>query len=97
MKKPHRGDQLTIRYQGALLNARCDEVADSPKGGPGAAAFSIVSQTGFVRGSEAHLIRGGDELALRVERVSVVGHRRINIISLGGIFETAGASVPANL
>jgi hypothetical protein len=95
MKKPLRGDQLTIRYEGALLRARCDEVADAPKRGAGAVSFTIVSQTGFVRGREAHLIQGASELPVQVERVSVVGHRRINIVMLGGVFDTALAPVGA--
>jgi hypothetical protein len=87
MKKPFRGDQLTIRYEGAVLKARCDEIADSPARGPGGASFTIVSQSPFVRGRGAQLIRGTDELAIQVERVSVVGHRRLNIVLFGGLFE----------
>jgi hypothetical protein len=94
MKKPLRGDQLTIRYEGAVLRARCDEIIDSPTHGPGAATFTIVSQSPFVRGHQAHLIHGADELSLQVERVSVVGHRHINIILLGGIFEMPVAAIP---
>jgi hypothetical protein len=87
MKKPSRGDQLTIRYEGALLRARCDEIADAPKRGDGAASLTIVSQVGFVRGKAAQLISGEQELSLLVERVSTVGHRHINIVSLGGTFD----------
>lgn len=97
MKKPLRGDQLTIRYEGALLKARCDEITDSPARGPGAASFTIVSQTSFVRGREAHLLQGASEVQVRVERVTVVGHRHINIVLLGGNFDTPGviAEAPA--
>ena len=93
MKKPHRGDQLTIRYDGVLLKARCDEVADTPARGSGAASFTIVSQTGFVRGKEAHLISGQQELPVHVERVMAVGHRHVNIVLLGGVFETAATVI----
>lgn len=89
MKKPLRGDQLTIRYEGALLRARCDEISDAPARGPGAASLTIVSQTSFVRGHAAQLIQGASESPLLVERVSVVGHRRMNIILLGGVFDSA--------
>lgn len=88
MKQPLRGDQLTLRYDGALLNARCDEIAETPARGPGAASFTIVSQTTFIRGREAQLIKGGVELAVQVERVTLVGHRRMNIVLLRGTFDT---------
>ena len=97
MKKPLRGDQLTIRYEGALLRARCDEISDTPTRGPGAASFTIVSQTPFVRGREAQLVQGASEMPLNVERVSVVGHRHINIILLGGIFEAPAAVAPVEI
>jgi hypothetical protein len=94
MKKPSHGEELTIRYQGATLRARCSEVLETPNRGFGSANFTIVSASRFVRGGEAALVRGADELPLQIERVTVVGHRNANIVSFHGTFDFAAAAVP---
>ena len=97
MRKPHHGDQLTIRYDGAVLRARCDDITEHPNRGPGAANFTIVSPARFERGHEAHLLQGPDELAIQVLRVTPVGHHRatkMNVVLFGAAFDgnTAVAS-----
>jgi len=96
MKKPHHGDLLTIRYQGAILRATCDGVTEVSARAPGAANFSIVSQTVFERGREAHLLQGQNELPIQVLRVTTVGHQRVNrtnVVLFSAIFEQP---VPVN-
>ena len=98
MKKPHHGDQLTIRYHGTTLRATCDGVTEVPSQGAGAASFSIVSQTPFERGQEAQLIQGPDELPIQVQRVTSVGHHRVhkmNVVSFLAIFDGLSAAVSA--
>jgi hypothetical protein len=90
MKKPIHGDELTIRYSGAMVRARCDEIVETPTRGAGAARFTIVSQTRFERGHEAHLLEGAKELSIQVERVTMMGHRKANIVSFFGIFDSPG-------
>jgi hypothetical protein len=95
MKKPIYGDELNIRYLGAMVRARCDEVTEMPSRGAGSARFTIVSQTPFEKGKEAHLIEGRSEIPIQVERVTMMGHRKINIVSFHGIFEGAVSPVAA--
>jgi hypothetical protein len=100
MKKPLHGDYLNVRYEGATLRVRCDDITETPNRGVGAANFTIVSDTQFQRGHEAHLIAGAEELPVQVERVTIVGRRRMNIVLFRGVFlesaAVAGAmSVPS--
>src|SRR5690349_10102884 len=88
MKKPHHGDYLNVRYEGALLRLRCDDVTETPSRGPGTANLTFVSDTQFQRGHQAHLINGAEELPAQVERVSIVGRRRTNIVLLHCAFAT---------
>jgi hypothetical protein len=88
MKKPIHGEELTIRYKGAVLKTLCGEVTDLPVRGAGAAKFNIVCKTAFQRGGDATLVEGGFELPIKVERVTVMGHNRLNIVSLSGEFES---------
>ena len=97
MKKPLHGDQLTIRYDGALVRARCDDVTEVPKRGAGAAQFSIASTSRFERGHAAQLIQGPNELPLEVVRVTAVGHsrgNRIHVVLFSGIFDSSTISAP---
>jgi len=87
MKKPIHGDELTIRYQGAVVKAMCNEVMELPARGIGAAKFTIVSKSIFQNGSEAMLLEGTNEMALKVERVTLMPHKRINIVSFFGVFD----------
>jgi hypothetical protein len=89
MKKPHHGDYLNVRYEGALLRLRCDDVTETPNRGLGTANLTFVSDTQFQRGHQAHLINGSEELPVQVERVSIVGRRRTNIVLLHGAFAMA--------
>jgi len=84
MKKPHHGDYLNMRYDGALLRLRCDDITETPNRGVGTANLTIVSNTPFQRGHQAHLINGSEELSVQIERVTVVGRR--NIVLLHGSF-----------
>jgi hypothetical protein len=86
MKKPIHGEELTIRYNGAIVKARCGEVTDLIE--PGCAKFNIVSKIPFQRGSDATLMEGPTEMTVKVERVTTMGHKPINIVSLSGIFES---------
>lgn len=100
MRKPHHGDQLTIRYDGAVLRARCDDITEMPSRGPGQANFSIVSPTQFERGHAAQLLQGPDELAIQVLRVTPVGHHRttkMNVVLFSAEFDgnTGTAARPA--
>ena len=88
MKKPLLGDYLNVRYEGSILRVRCDDVTETPTRGEGAANFTIVSDAQFQRGHDAHLLLGADELLVHVDRVSVVGNRRRNIVQLHGTFDT---------
>jgi hypothetical protein len=103
MKKPVYGDELTIRYQGAMLKATCNEVTEMPRRGPGAAKITIVSKTIFHNGGEAFLLSAGEEASMRVERVTTMPHKRINIVSFFGLFDApvivseVAAITPANL
>jgi hypothetical protein len=92
MKKPIHGEELTIRYNGAILKARCGEVTDLFAREPGCAKFNIVSKIPFQRGSDAILMEGHTELTVKVERVTTMGHKPVNIVSLSGIFETSKAA-----
>lgn len=96
MKKPIHGDELTIRYQGATLKAQCSEVLEMPKRGPGAAKFTIVSKSLFHNGGEAFLMEGATEMAVRVERVTSMPHKRVNIVSFYGVFDSPAAAVAAH-
>jgi hypothetical protein len=92
MRKPLHGDQLTIRYEGALVRARCDDVTEAPNRGVGAAQFTIVSPARFERGHPAQLIQGANELPVEVLRVTAIGHHRvskINVVLFSGIFDSA--------
>ena len=92
MRKPLHGDQLTIRYDGALVRARCDDVTENPKHGIGAADFTIVSQTHFQRGKEATLLEGASEVAIQILRVTPVGHHRntkVNVVLFSGLFDSS--------
>lgn len=98
MKKPVQGDQLTIRYDGAIVRARCDDVTETVNGGPGAASFTIVSPTRFERGKQAHLLQGPNEMPVQVVRVTTVGHHRvskINVILFSGVFDGTLKSEPS--
>jgi len=88
MKKPLHGEYLTIRYENATLRVRCDDITETPSRGAGAANFTIVSNTPFKRGEEAHLLAGASELPVQIERVTCVGNRKLNIVLFRGIFET---------
>jgi hypothetical protein len=92
MKKPIYGDQLSILYKGAVVTAMCNEITETPKGGPGAARFTILSKTLFKNGTEAHLIDGTKEMPITVERVTEMRHKNVNIISFRGIFDTAATA-----
>jgi hypothetical protein len=93
MKKPLLGDYLNVRYAGAMHRVRCDDITETPSRGAGAANFTIISDVQFQRGQDAQLIVGSDELIVHVDRVSVVGNRRRNIVQLHGVFD-APASQP---
>jgi hypothetical protein len=98
MKKPIHGDELTLRYQGMTLKAICNEVMELPDRGAGAAKFTITSRTMFRRDEEAFLLMRGDEMALKVERVTNLPHKQLYIISLFGLFggqSVASAPAPA--
>lgn len=87
MKKPIHGDPLSILYNGALVNATCSEITETPTAGPGAARLTILSRTLFKNGAEAKLMDGPNELALVVDRVTEMRHRNLNIVSFRGVFE----------
>ena len=87
MKKPIHGDELTIRYQGATVTARCNDVTELPKNGPGAAKLTIHSKVLFHNGGQATLTDGATEMPLRVERVTSLPHERTNLISFYGLFD----------
>jgi hypothetical protein len=87
MKKPLHGEYLNVRYDSAMLRVRCDDVTETPNRGLGSANFTVVSDVQFQRGHQAHLILGFDELAVDVERVTIVGSRRRNIVQFHGVFE----------
>ena len=87
MKKPLHGEYLNVRYEGAMLRVRCDDVTETPNRGPGSVNFTIISDTQFQRGHPDQLILGADELPIDIERVTVVGNRRRNIVLFRGIFE----------
>jgi hypothetical protein len=92
MRKPLHGDQLTIRYDGAIVRARCDDITENPIRGVGAANFTIVSGARFERGHEAMLLEGPNETAIQVVRVTAVGHHRankVNIVLFSAIFDSA--------
>ena len=67
--------------------ARCNEVTELPKNGPGAAKFTILSKILFHNGGQAMLMSGNTELPLRVERVTSIPQKRINIVSFYGVFD----------
>lgn len=97
MRKPLHGDQLTIRYDGAIVRARCDDVSEPPNAGPGAANFTIVSQSRFERGREAFLLQGPTEQSIHIVRVTPVGHHRankINVVLFSGIFDLPAKTEP---
>jgi hypothetical protein len=90
MRKPHHGDELTIRYAGEVFRARCDGITEHPDRGLGAANFSIVSTVHFERGGAAQLLKGPEELAINVLRVTPVGHhraRKLNIVMFTAAFD----------
>jgi hypothetical protein len=96
MKKPIHGDELTIVYKGAVVKASCAEVMELPKRGAGAAKFTILSRTLFHNGADASLMDAGREVPVRVERVTTMGHKNMNIVSFFGTFEASEtASAPA--
>lgn len=92
MKKPIHGDELTLRYQGALVKATCNEVTELPDRGAGAAKFTIISRTLFLKDGEAFLLGRGNEMSVKVERVTNLPQKHIYIVSLFGLF---GADMPA--
>jgi hypothetical protein len=89
MKKPTHGEELTIRYNGTLFKARCGDVTELSSRGPGAAKFNIVSKLVFQNGGDAVLVEGPSELPVKVERVTMMGHKHVNIVSLSGVFDGA--------
>jgi hypothetical protein len=89
MKMPMHGEELTIRYNGAVLKARCGEVTELSSRAPGTAKFNIVSKTIFQSGGDATLMQGPSELPVKVERVTMMGHKQVNIVSLSGVFDAA--------
>ena len=70
-----------------MLKARCSEVLETPGRGFGSANFTIVSGERFERGGEAALIKGRDELAIQIDRVTVMGHRKASIVLFHGMFD----------
>lgn len=95
MKKPIHGDELTIRYQGATVMARCGEITEMPGSEAGAAKFTFISKVPFHHGGQAVLVKGGSELAVRVERVTSIPQRHVNIVSLYGIFDDVATLPPS--
>lgn len=91
MKKPIHGDELTIRYDGQMVRAKCNDVTELPARALGVARFTIVSKTPFRRGTGAALMDHGSELEVNVERVTSMPHKGINIVSFVGLFDTAPA------
>jgi hypothetical protein len=87
MKKPLHGEYLNVRYEGAMLRLRCDDVTETPNRGPGCVSFTVISDSQFQRGHPAYLILGADEISIDIERVTVVGNRRRNIVLFRGVFE----------
>lgn len=93
MKKPLLGDYLNLRYAGSIHRVRCDDITETPSRGAGSANFTITSDLQFHRGDDAHLVLGPDEIPVQIDRVSVVGNRRRNIVQLHGTFDGV---TPAN-
>lgn len=91
MKKPIHGDELTIRYDGQMVRAKCNDVTELPARAPGLARFTIVSKTRFQRGAGAALMDPDGELEVNVERVTAMPHKGINIVSFVGLFDTSAA------
>jgi hypothetical protein len=92
MKRPIAGDEITIRYQGATFTEKCGEVIEIPKRAPGATRFTVFSKGVFHNGAEASLVEGGNETAVRVERVTSMPEKRVNLISFYGVFEVQEAA-----
>lgn len=95
MRKPIHGDELTIRYEGAIIRAICNEVTETPDRGAGLAKITILSKTRFEKGREAHLVKGEKEVSLRVDRVTAMGHRNVHVVSFHGAFDGAAPSAVA--
>jgi hypothetical protein len=95
MKKPVLGDYLNVRYEGAIHRVRCDDITETPSRGSGAANVTFVCDAQFHRGHDAHLLVGADELLVHVDRVSVVGNRRRNIVQLHGVFDAKASQSAA--
>jgi hypothetical protein len=92
MKRPIQGDEITIRYQGATFKEKCGEVMEIPKRAPGATRFTVLSKGIFHNGGEAALVEGANEMAVRVERVTSMPEKRVNLISFYGVFEMEEAA-----
>lgn len=76
------------------MSARCGEVTELPKNGPGAAKFTILSKVVFHNGGQAVLMNGNSEMPLRVERVTSIPQKRINIVSFYGVFDHPPLAAP---
>ncbi|MDB6111326.1 MAG: hypothetical protein JWR69_3076 [Pedosphaera sp.] len=86
MKKPTKGDELTIKYNGSTLKAICFEVTDVPKRGPDAAKFAIISKERFKNGGQAFFVNGSEEVGITVESVTSMPDKRADRVSFYGLF-----------
>jgi hypothetical protein len=55
---------------GAALRARCSQVSELPARGPAEAKSTIASRSPIQNEAEAILVKGADELSVKVERAT---------------------------
>jgi hypothetical protein len=86
MKKPVKGEPITIKYNGATINSTCSEIMDVPHKGPTAARFVILSKERFGNGRQAYFMQAGAEAGMIVESVITDESERKNRVTFFGLF-----------
>ena len=72
-------------------------ILSHPARGANMARFTIISKTPFQKGSDATLMQSGGELQINVERVTLMPHKGINIVSFLGLFDGMNPARPTTL
>jgi hypothetical protein len=86
MKKPIKGEAVTIRYNDATIQSTCSEVVDVPHKGPTAARFVILSKEKFGNGRQAYFMQEGAEAGMIIESVITDERERKNRVTFYGLF-----------